>query len=145
MYALNESLAIDGKAMYFGEKFGLRTSDFGPRTSDCGLRPRISGSVFSFPEKVFEFGTGDSTVQRLPLRFVDLDVGSAVEERRISAALPIEEVGLQPQWRHGAGGFANAALKGPLFHGAISVRRSKPQPQISRIHPDKAKQDKSDP
>jgi hypothetical protein len=31
MYALNESLAIDGKAMYFGEKIGLRTLEFGPR------------------------------------------------------------------------------------------------------------------
>jgi hypothetical protein len=80
MYALNESLAIDGKAMYFGEN-GSGASDFGPRTSDRRLRPRISGHVFSFPEKVFEFSrAGDSTVRRLPLRFVDLDVGSAVDE-----------------------------------------------------------------
>jgi hypothetical protein len=35
-------------------------------------------------------------------KFIEPDLGSAMEERRFSAALLIENVGPQPQWRHGA-------------------------------------------
>jgi hypothetical protein len=40
----------------------------------------------------------------------------------------------------GVGGFANAALKGPLFHDGNGVRRSKPEPRIyKRIRQNKIK------
>jgi hypothetical protein len=57
------------------------------------------------------------------------DPESAVEERRFSAALlaedywalaPVTPLGLKA----GVGGFANAALKGPLFHEASDVRKA---------------------
>src|SRR6266851_6828263 len=66
MYARKVSLAIDGKAMYFGGEF--LPSDLGLRPSDVGLRSGIPGRSLQSSSS--------------------WDLDSAVEERRFRAALP---------------------------------------------------------
>jgi hypothetical protein len=72
MYALKATLAIDGKAMYFGGK--TLPSGLGLRPWDVGLRTGIPGR----------------SLQSSSSRNLD------------SAGLPIEDFGLQPQWRRRA-------------------------------------------
>jgi hypothetical protein len=108
MYALKDRLAIDGKAMYLGGWI----ADAGPRTLALGRANQCSADTH-----VRRFCRGFSVVQGKlealhPVRigilrwssskFIEPDLDSAVEEPRFSAALPMEGVGLQPQWRHWA-------------------------------------------
>ena len=132
MYAQKESLAIDGKAMYFRGKLrisglGLRPSDVkrGPRASDFGpphlphlhFREAPSELVGDDDRAVLLFIIRRARTRKAPWK-----------KRRFSAALPAE-VGwaLAPVallgLKAGVRGFANAALKGPLFHEASGVRK----------------------
>jgi len=57
MYALNATLAIDGKAMYFGGQSGRRVSDFGPRTSDLGRQTSDVGASDFCPRALKKLAT----------------------------------------------------------------------------------------
>jgi hypothetical protein len=109
MYAQKESLAIDGKAMYFRGRC---------QALDLGLRP--SDVTELSPER-----------RRDALWFIEVRCGQRrVTDGRSWASASVASLGLEA----GAGGFANAALKGPLFHDASGVRkftgRSKPSATI---------------
>jgi hypothetical protein len=117
MYAQKESLAIDGKAMYFRGR--CQALDLGLRPSDVTeLSPERRRDALWFIELRRGQHRGRAALQR------------RVTDGRSWASAPVAPLGLEA----GAGGFANAALKGPLFHDASGVRkfsgRSKPSATI---------------